>query len=58
MLVAAILCSTFTILFTIGLAVNTSGYLKLSVVSISLFEFFFGASWCGLPESMFPRLLH
>lgn len=45
----ACLCSLFMILFTIGLAVNTEASLQLSVVSIFLFEFFFGASWCPLP---------
>jgi hypothetical protein len=32
------------ILFTIGLAVNNDSSLQLAVVSIFLFEFFFGAS--------------
>ena len=56
MLYGAILCSLFMILFTIGLAVNTTSSLKLAVVSIFLFEFFFGASWCGLPWVYVPEI--
>lgn len=48
MLYGAIFCSIFMILFTIGLGVDTDSSLKLAVVSIFLFEFAFGASWCPL----------
>jgi Sugar (and other) transporter len=48
MLWGAIFCSLFMILFTIGLGVNTNSSLRLAVTSIALFEFAFGASWCGL----------
>ena len=56
MLWGAVLCSTFMILFTIGLAVGTPGSQQLAVVSIFLFEFFFGASWCGLPWVYVPEI--
>lgn len=56
MLYGAMLCSLWMILFTIGLAVNTNGSLKLAVVSIFLFEFFFGASWCPLPWIYVPEI--
>ncbi|KAK5400782.1 hypothetical protein LTR06_011242, partial [Exophiala xenobiotica] len=52
----AVACSTFMILFTVGLAVNTTSSLRLSVVSIFLWEFFFGASWCGLPWVYVPEI--
>jgi hypothetical protein len=49
MLWGAVFCSLFMILFTIGLAVNNDSSNKLAVVSIFLFEFSFGASWCDAP---------
>jgi hypothetical protein len=49
MLWGAVFCSLFMILFTIGLGVNNDSSNKLAVVSIFLFEFCFGASWCGAP---------
>lgn len=56
MLYGAMLCSLWMILFTIGLAVNTGPSQMLAVVSIFLFEFFFGASWCGLPWVYVPEI--
>jgi sugar porter (SP) family MFS transporter len=56
MLYGAILCSMWMILFTVGLAVNTNASSKLAVVSIFLFEFFFGASWCSLPWVYVPEI--
>lgn len=56
MLYGAIFCSLFMILFTIGLAVNTPSSQKLAVVSIFLFEFSFGASWCPLPWIYVPEI--
>ena len=56
MLWGAILCSKFMILFTIGLAVDTHSSQLLAVVSIFLFEFFFGASWCPLPWVYVPEI--
>ncbi|KAI1622027.1 MFS transporter [Exophiala viscosa] len=56
MLYGAIFCSIFMILFTIGLGVNTDHSLKLAVVSIFLFEFFFGASWCPLVWVYVPEI--
>lgn len=56
MLYGAILCSLWMILYTIGLAVNTGPSQKLAVVSIFLFEFCFGASWCGLPWIYVPEI--
>lgn len=56
MLWGAIFCSIFMILFTIGLAVNTPHSQVLAVVSIFLFEFFFGASWCPLPWIYAPEI--
>ncbi|KAK4941566.1 hypothetical protein LTR10_018585 [Elasticomyces elasticus] len=56
MLYGAIFCSIFMILFTIGLGVNTDQSLKLAVVSIFLFEFFFGASWCPLVWVYVPEI--
>ena len=44
------------ILFTIGLAVNTDSSLMLAIVSIFLFEFCFGATWCGLPWVYVPEI--
>lgn len=52
----AVLCSLFMILFTVGLGVNTGPSLQLSVVSIFLFEFFFGASWCPMPWIYVPEI--
>ncbi|EXJ84396.1 hypothetical protein A1O3_05063 [Capronia epimyces CBS 606.96] len=57
MLYGAILCSIFMILFTIGLAVDTDSSNKLAVVSIFLFEFSFGASWCSLPWVYVPEIV-
>jgi MFS family permease len=56
MLYGAIFCSIFMILFTIGLAVNNHASQTLAVVSIFLFEFFFGASWCPLPWVYVPEI--
>ncbi|KIW64609.1 hypothetical protein PV04_09532 [Phialophora macrospora] len=56
MLWGAITCSLFMILFTIGLGVNNDSSNKLAVVSIFLFEFCFGASWCGAPWIYVPEI--
>ncbi|KAL6248459.1 hypothetical protein RBB50_004714 [Rhinocladiella similis] len=56
MLYGAIFCSIFMILFTIGLGVDTDSSLKLAVVSIFLFEFAFGASWCPLVWVYVPEI--
>ncbi|OAG42939.1 hypothetical protein AYO21_02890 [Fonsecaea monophora] len=56
MLWGAVFCSLFMILFTIGLAVNNDSSNKLAVVSIFLFEFVFGASWCGAPWIYVPEI--
>ncbi|KAL1301913.1 hypothetical protein AAFC00_006091 [Neodothiora populina] len=56
MLWGAITCSLFMILFVVGLAVDTDSSLQLAVVSIFLFEFCFGATWCGLPWVYVPEI--
>ncbi len=56
LLYGAIACSFFMILFTIGLAVNTTHSLVMAVVSIFLFEFVFGASWCFMPWVYAPEI--
>lgn len=56
MLYGAIFCSLFMILFTTGLAVNTTSSNKLAIVSLFLFEFVFGASWCPLPWIYVPEI--
>ena len=58
MLWGAISCSLFMILFTIGLGVNNAASNKLAVVSIFLFEFSFGASWCDAPWIVSVSKLH
>jgi hypothetical protein len=50
------MCSLFMILFTVGLAVNSPSSLNLALVSIFLFEFFFGASWCPMPWVYVPEI--
>ncbi|ETI21553.1 hypothetical protein G647_07900 [Cladophialophora carrionii CBS 160.54] len=56
MLWGAVFCSLFMILFTIGLGVNNDSSNKLAVVSIFLFEFCFGASWCDAPWIYVPEI--
>jgi sugar porter (SP) family MFS transporter len=52
----AIACTTFMILFTIGLAIGTTKSLTMSVTAIFLFEFSFGASWCIVPWMYAPEV--
>jgi sugar porter (SP) family MFS transporter len=52
----AVACTTFMILFTIGLAINTTNTLTMSIVAIFLFEFSFGASWCIVPWMYSPEV--
>ena len=49
-------CSLWMILFTIGLAVDTKSSNLLAIVSIFMFEFCFGASWCSLPWVYVPEI--
>lgn len=56
MLWGAVFCSLFMILFTIGLGVGNDSSNKLAVVSIFLFEFTFGASWCDAPWIYVPEI--
>ncbi|KAJ9604383.1 hypothetical protein H2200_011217 [Cladophialophora chaetospira] len=56
MLWGAIFCSLFMCLFTIGLGVDNDSSNKLAVVSIFLFEFSFGASWCDAPWIYVPEI--
>jgi Na+/melibiose symporter-like transporter len=56
LLYGAMACSFFMILFTIGLAINTKHSTIMAVVSIFLFEFVFGGSWCFMPWVYAPEI--